>query len=315
MNAKSVLLAISAIVLMVGSGALLTWAINDLYYTSSALVVIPLALLSVFTYILGASLLGQSIRKENTYQRHGGLSSGIIFALLLIAGGTLMLCFNTGILNPIWKGFFLSWPMLLFIVGSINICRLRIILGIICAATGKFFLMEKAMIIYPDNFVYEQFISTYWPALIIIFGILIFLCIIIRPGRYKRKRHKGNWKENYMPGENENNDGKINYQFTFSGTEQVILDPVFRGGNIDLTFGGMELDLRRTSLAEGETFLYINAIFGGVEITAPDNWDIEIRSETIVGGVTDSRVKNIDKDHTKKLIIISKCTFGGIEIK
>ena len=77
----------------------------------------------------------------------------------------------------------------------------------------------------------------------------------------------------------------------------------------------MELDLRRTSLAEGDTFLYVKAVFGGVEITAPDNWDIEIHSKGFVGGVSDSRVKNIEKDHTKKLIIIAQSTFGGIEIK
>ncbi|MDR2915624.1 MAG: cell wall-active antibiotics response protein, partial [Tannerella sp.] len=157
--------------------------------------------------------------------------------------------------------------------------------------------------------------------LIVVCGILILLGAIIRPGRFRSGRfrkghhHKGNWKENYTPGENENSDGKINYQFVFSGTEQVILDPVFKGGRIDVTFGGMELDLRRTSLAEGDTFLSINTTFGGVEITAPDNWDIEIQAKSTIGGVTDSRDKNTEKDRTRKLIIIATCTLGGIEIK
>ena len=226
-----------------------------------------------------------------------------------------MLSFNTGTLNPVWKSFFFSWPMLLFVIGAVNVCKFHFIPGIICAAAGKFFLIEKAADIFPGDFAYEQFASTYWPALIIIFGVIILLGTLIRPGRFNRNRHKGNWKKDYAPDENENNDGKINYQFVFSGTEQVILDPVFRGGTIDVTFGGMELDLRRTSLAEGDTFLYVKAVFGGVEITAPDNWDIEIHSKGFVGGVSDSRVKNIEKDHTKKLIIIAQSTFGGIEIK
>ena len=84
---------------------------------------------------------------------------------------------------------------------------------------------------------------------------------------------------------------------------------------IEVTFGGIELDLRRTTLAEGDTFLNINVVFGGVEITAPDNWDIEIRPNRFAGGIEDSRVKGLEKDRSRKLIIIAKCTFGGIDIK
>jgi predicted membrane protein len=314
-NKKNGLLAIPALLLMIGSGALLGWTINDLYNTVSPLWVISLSFISVLLYITGASLMGWSLRKRNRYSSYEHAHNGVLFAFLLIAGGLLMLFFNTGTLNPVWKSFFFSWPMLLCIIGAINVCKFHFISGITCAAAGKFFLIEKAAGIFPGNFAYEQFASTYWPALIIICGVLILSGILFHPGRCRRNHYKGNWEKDYIPDENENNDGKINYRFTFGGTEQVILDPVFRGGTIDVTFGGMELDLRRTSLAEGDTFLYVKAVLGGVEITAPDNWEIEIHSKGFVGGVSDSRVKNIDKDRTRKLILVAKSTFGGIEIK
>ncbi len=319
-NKKTVILAIPAILLMAGGGALLYWTINSLYIASSMLAVVSTALLSVFMYILGASLPGWSIKQENMYHC-GGRNNGIMFALLLIAAGSLLLCFNTEILNPVWKTFFFSWPMLLFVIGATNICKSHFISGMLFAATGIFFLIGKTSEIFPEGIHSEQLTTTYWPVLIVVCGILILLGVIIRPGRFKNGRfnkgyhHKGNWKEGYTPDENENSDGKINYQFVFSGTEQVILDPIFKGGRIDVTFGGMELDLRRTSLAEGDTFLSINTTFGGVEITAPDSWDIEIQAKSTIGGVTDSRDKNVEKDRTRKLIIIATCTLGGIEIK
>jgi predicted membrane protein len=97
--------------------------------------------------------------------------------------------------------------------------------------------------------------------------------------------------------------------------EQVILDPVFKGGMIETVFGGMELDLRRTSLPEGETYLYVKAVFGGVEIKAPEDWLIEIRSEAVLGGVTDDRIKSQNMDHTRKLIIVANAVFGGVTVR
>lgn len=309
--------AIFAIILMVGSGILLNRAINTLFMAATPFVVISMVLLSVLVYVAGATLMSRSISRHNGSQSyaHNKTRNGIIFALLLIGAGILLLCFNTGWLIPVWKSVFFSWPMLLFIIGIIHICKFHFIWGIILAAIGKYFLLSEISKIYPDTLAYEQFLSTYWPVGIILLGILIFALIILRPKNLKHRHPKGNWNESYITGEQEKQDGKINYQFTFSGTEQVILDPEFKGGNIDVTFGGMELDLRHTSLPEGETFLYINALFGGVEISALDHWEIEIRSKSFLGSVSDSRVENTDKDQSRRLILVAKCTFAGIEIK
>ena len=312
---RSLLFAVLSFVLMFGGGILLCWTINDLYGSTSALVTLMSAFVSLFIYILGASIIGRSIRFRNVIHSQDDRQNGILFAFLLIAAGALMICFNTELLNPVWKPFFLSWQMLLLVIGLVSICRSRFIWGILITAVGVFFLSEKAAVIYPNVIRYEHFASTYWPAIFIVLGIIIVLSFFIRPTKCGKRHPKGNWIDDYKPDENENEDGKINYRFVFGGTEQVILDPVFKGGTIDITFGGIALDLRRTSLAEGKTFLYINAVIGGVEMRAPDTWDIEIQNKSTIGGVTDSRLKHLDRDHTRKLVIVSKCTLGGIEIK
>jgi predicted membrane protein len=309
-NKKNILSIFSAIVLIAGSGVLLERTVNSYFNAISPFIVA----LSVFIYMLGASLMGRCSRK-------GGYPSyfverpqnGTIFAFLLIAGGLLLLSFNTQFLNPSWKPFLFSWPMLLFVIGAGHICRNRFTSGVILCVIGYFFLIEKASKIFPGNLAFKQFASTYWPALMIVAGIFLFLRLLTgRPGRFRRT-HRG--KEPVATGENENSDGKINCRFVCSGTEQVILDPVFKGGTIDVICGGVELDLRRTSLAEGNTLLHVKAICGGVEIIAPDHWEIEIHSKAFVGGVHDSRIKNSVKDPARKLVLIANATFGGIEIK
>jgi predicted membrane protein len=312
---KSLLIALFSKVLMIGGGILLCWTINDLYGATSALVTLMLVFFFFFIYVFGASLIGRGFRFKNVFHPHHEIRDGIMFAFLLMAAGALMVCFNTELLNPVWKPFFISWQMALFIAGAICMCRSHITFGILLSTTGIFFLIEKAAIIYPGVIHYENFTKTYWPAVFIIAGIAIVISFVIRPAKCCKKYPKGNWIDDYIPGEHENNDGKINYRFVFSGTEQVILDPVFKGGTIEATFGGMELDLRRTSLPEGKTYLYITTVFGGVDIKAPDHWDIEFASKSFAGGVSDSRMKGVDVDHSRKLIIVAKCTFGGITLR
>ena len=313
---QNVLLAISSIVLMTGGGLLLNQTLNFYYNTLSAFIVILLSILSVIIFVVGASLMGRCVNINNVRHYRNGMSNSIIFALVLVATGMLLLGFNTAYFPSAWNGFFFSWPMLLLVIGIVHFCNCHFLWGIILAAIGKFFLFTKVSVLFPEEAIYEQFASTYWPVLIIVCGVAIFLSTILSFGKRSITCSKSKWKENNTSEESENNDGKINYRFIFSGSEQVILDPIFKGGNIDITFGGMDLDLSRTSLAEGDTFMYINVVFGGIEITVPDHWDIEIRQNRIAGGIEDSRKnKNTEIDRTRKLIVVAKCTFGGIDIK
>jgi Predicted membrane protein (DUF2154). len=310
------MIAVTSVILMIGGGLLLNVTLNLLYGVSPALLVILLVLSSVFLYVIGALLMGRCVNNgKQQFMGVGGINHNVVFAFILVAIGLLLLGFNMGLLPHIWRSYFFSWPMALLILGIGQLFKPNFIWGAVLTLTGIFFLFSRASNIYPDIEFYEQFISMFWPLLIIIAGVLILLSAFMRPGHGIRFYHKASCSVDKQPNQSENNDGKINYRLTFSGTEQVILDPVFKGGNIEVTFGGIELDLRRTTLAEGDTFLNINVVFGGVEITAPDNWDIEIRPNRFAGGIEDSRVKGFEKDRTRKLIIIAKCTFGGIDIK
>ena len=224
---KRLLFAITSIILMAAGGLLLYLTLNVYFYSLQPFLVITLTFLSMFIYVTGATLMGRCGRK-NGYRFLNESNNGLEFASHLVAAGLLLLGFNTGFFPSVWKGFFFSWPMLLFALGAINICkRHHFIWGIILTAIGTFFLFSKIEHIYPDILLYEQFFSTYWPIGIILIGLLILFSIIFRPKRFKQPR--GRDKEEFTSGESENQDGKINYKFIFSGTEQVILDPEFKG--------------------------------------------------------------------------------------
>jgi hypothetical protein len=181
-----VLQAILSIALMIGSGALLVWTLNTLRATVGAFGVMTLILMAILIFTIGAAWMGRLAYHASSYNQHRHYHShhGIIFALIIIAVGALLLAFNTGFLPVVWKGFFFSWPMALLVFGAIELFSERhFVSGIILIAVGKFFLVDKLSLIYPQDAIFVQFTSTYWPVLFIIVGILIFLQLLLKPKR------------------------------------------------------------------------------------------------------------------------------------
>jgi hypothetical protein len=336
MKSISAVQAVLAVALMAGSFVLTGWSIRNLSDVWSPASVVLLVLCLVFVFVVGAMWIGWLVTHPD-YNLFGW-DNGAVAALLMTAAGILLLCFNAGVLPKAWKGFFFSWPMLLYVLGATNTCRFRFISGFIVALAGIFFLIPRMTAIYPGEAFYRQFADVYWPLLIIILpGLLFFVHILLhkrgcysgrhtiwKHGKFRRWecQHRERFfrkhaRKRYSSVTQENEEGKINYRSLFGSIEQVILDPEFKGGNMDATFGSIELNLRHTSLPDGETFLYARTVFGGIEIQVPPDWYVEvIPARVMAGGVNDSRAARTVPSHPeKKLIIVAECEFGGISIE
>ncbi|MDR3266976.1 MAG: LiaF-related protein [Tannerella sp.] len=110
--------------------------------------------------------------------------------------------------------------------------------------------------------------------------------------------------------------GRLDKNVVFASCDEIYLDEVFTGGEINAVFGNVELDLRRTTLSEGETRLEINDVFGSIELYVPSTWYIEIHLDNVCAGSNDSRHINPDNvDKTRKLIITGSVVFGNCEIR
>jgi predicted membrane protein len=301
------------------------WSIRylDGYLSPMGTVIVVLCLVSLF--VAGTMWLGCLTRRSRYHYLYSGTNNGAVFALLLTAFGVLLLGFNTGVLPVAWRSFFFSWPMILYVAGVIGICRSHYPAGSIVALIGAFFLIAKTSAVYPDEWRFDRFCGTYWPVLIILPGLVFFAHACFTKGGYGghfKHRHwrTGKWEHvNWWEHKNrkECEDGKINYQSLFGGIEQVVLDPVFHGGVLETTFGGIELDLSHTSLPEGDTYLYVKTVFGGIQITVPPEWSVEIvPAKTVAGGVNDQRVRMTPPAGAEKnLVLVAECVFGGVVLK
>jgi predicted membrane protein len=246
----------------------------------------------------------------------------IVFGIILISLGGLLIASNVGVLPHGFHKIVISWQMLLIIIGIVSIVKHQIFhfhgLSMLCL--GIFFIIPKVAKVFPSAFSgmdMDNFIATYWPVLPIICGIILILYIPVAHRRHVERcgeRVRTHFRNtNCCQKENCSQEEHILKVCVFS-SGRYIVNGEFKGGTLQAIFGGIEFDLRKACLPEGETILNIEAIFGGIELSVPDNWLIEVKVESVLGGIDDSRM-TVPVDSTHRLVIKGSAVFGGVEIK
>lgn len=223
------------------------------------------------------------------------VKSSVVIGIILVLIGFVFLLRNYDIyLFPIdflsWEYFFILFGVLLFVLSDNKTA------GIIFIAIGLFNLVPEL-----------------WPIIFIIIGGYIL---------FKRRGSRSYFHQKYFKGEGSRNVDERANDFLedvsiFGGGNKTINTDNFKGGSAVSIFGGSEINLYGSKLADGENTLEITAIFGGSTLIIPSEWKVELDVVSIFGGFSDKRRKdpNIVYDTSKVLIVKGLCLFGGGEIK
>lgn len=232
----------------------------------------------------------------------------------MILAGTLFLAFNFGWFDPALRSIVFSWPMI-FVVFAFFALAKREYWGILFwLVLAAFFLLPRIAALYPDLLpgINEDFAQNFWPVLLIIVGIGVILKISFGKRISCCRRDREQFDVNKIEG----TDGIYVRKVVFGGNEDIFLEPVFRGGQIEVVFGGVELDLRRASLPEGDTYLQVEAVFGGIKLYLPDDWVVVPKISTVLGGVDNKHFsKSANHDTSRRLLINGEIVFGVCEIR
>lgn len=248
---------------------------------------------------------------ETTYyekrHRRGG---SYLMAVVCILLGILFLGRNIGFIPPDVFHLVVSWPMILVVWGVYSLFRRHFTGGAFLILIGLYFLFPHL------EWISNDWVRTYWPLGLVVLGCILLLkkkdtSVMNEDGRRGRFFSKGN--RQLIRGRAE--EGYVNSDISFTSVKHIVLDPVFKGARLNLSFGGIHLDLRRTTLSEPETLITIDSSFGGVELYIPDNWKVRLEVDSFLGGCDDHRylATNLDSEHV--LIIRGNLTFSGLEIK
>jgi predicted membrane protein len=249
-------------------------------------------------------------------KRNSHKVSSVICGLLFLAAGAMLF------MLPEYKSVILSWPMLLVAIGFVFLfSRDKWFAGVILLLVGGFFLLPKL------NIERLEFITQNgWAIGLVIIGVLVVyraifgkrflyrssdgICVITtdtKHGRGNRSR---------CCGSHGNESGYIDRNCVFSGGKEKMDIKNFKGGEINSVFGGIELDLSDSQLAEGTHRLELNSVFLGIVLFVPLEWNIEIQQTQVFGNFVDNRPKRgFEVDEKRTLIIEANAVFGGGEIK
>ena len=231
---------------------------------------------------------------HHTDHNVGGAKRLMTGALLLAAGGLLLLK-NFDLLSWYVEDIIFSWQMLLIAIGFISLAGRNYTGAIILFSIGGFFLL-------PDIFTNLDinFISIFWPLVIIVIG----LTLILRRKNFTGSKKNTEFSNNYIDEMN-----------IFGGSERIITSEYFEGGKITSIFGGSTVNLKNVKLKNGYAEIEMTSIFGGAKIYVPENWDVRIEATNIFGGINDKRQIDISEPNSANVLVIKGAAiFGGGEI-
>ena len=113
-------------------------------------------------------------------------------------------------------------------------------------------------------------------------------------------------------------DGKNILKITsaFGETSHRVEEEVFYGADIEAAFGSVRLDLREAIFNGNEDVrIHVKASFAGVEIYVPDDVGVEVRSDSVFGGVNNKTAdRSIGRSSSHTIFLVAECSFAGVDI-
>jgi len=229
-------------------------------------------------------------------------SSRVFFGIVLVIVGVLLLLRMAHLVY--WLNIDLTWPVIMIAVG--------VILGIKCQFRRNawwILIVVGILNLMPERMIYGRPSADYvWPLMIVIVGIVIAL----RPrGAYRFRDRRFAFAKVINP------EGSINIDVSFGGKKEVVTSKDFKGGTVNVAFGGVELNLVQADFQGTDVVLEMNVSFSGAEIVIPAHWELKNEINPSFGSVEDKRYLQTQPtgETRKTLILRGACSFGGIEIK
>jgi predicted membrane protein len=234
---------------------------------------------------------------------------GMAAGLILIAVGTLFLLGHMGLVDTgrLWK----FWPLIIVVVGLVKFFKER-------SQVGGAITIVIGVLLQLNQLGYLRLSwGSVWPLILIAAGIAMIWSRFEVPKFPTPPADAGIAGMGTVSGTSSYET--LNEYALFGGIERRMHTNSFRGGSIVSVFGGVEVDFLSADIEGQEAVIYVEAIFGGIEMRVPERWKVVFQGQSIFGGYSDeTRPPLADTPGStprKTLILRGKAVFGGINVK
>ncbi|MCF8231657.1 MAG: cell wall-active antibiotics response protein [Bacteroidales bacterium] len=234
-----------------------------------------------------------------------GSKSKLLMGLFIVLAGFLFLFNRMDLLSDSFADIVFSFQMLLLAIGIIAVgSYVRNVVGwILIVIGGGFLLADMAGISAGFN-------EVFWPALVIIIGLVIIFKSSGRSflhGKWQKKPH-------YLS--EVKNDEEFEDVAVFGGGDKSYTLKNLRSGKIVAIFGGSEIDFSETEISDEGAVIEVFYMFGGSTLWVPADWNVKTDVVSIFGGFEEKRHPTKSAaENGKKLYVKGMALFGGGEIK
>lgn len=223
----------------------------------------------------------------------GNVLWGLVFIILGIIFGANAL--GIANINIFFKGW---WTLFIIVPSAIELIREK------DKTTSAIFLLVGIILL-----ICEQDIISFT-----MISKLIFPIILVAIGLCFLFKDVINKKTNTKIKELNNNGEKLQeYNSVFGSQEINFNGQEFKGVTVNAVFGSAVLKLEDANITK-DVIINSNAIFGGIEIVAPKNVNIKVKSTPVFGG-TSNKVNNKYNENLPTIYVNSTAVFGGVDIK
>ncbi|MCG8697874.1 MAG: cell wall-active antibiotics response protein [Bacteroidales bacterium] len=229
--------------------------------------------------------------------------------LFILVIGVALIFRSIGLFEYFIDQYIFEWPVILIAAGVISLLsKPNKGPGIILLSLGLVFYLKEI------NFFHLGFDIVVWQVIVAIILLLFgFSLIFLKKPIHKKDKDKDVYKDSESDDENE----IIDEVAVLGGGDRNILTDNFRGGRFIGIFGGSNFYMKGCSLAPGKNVLNVICVFGGFKMVIPEDWNVQIKTTSIFGGINDKRRYHDDPNiiHANQLIIRGLLIFGGGDIK
>lgn len=223
----------------------------------------------------------------------------VIIGLLLTAG-------NLGWLRT--RDYVAYWPLVIVAGGLTKVFNSQSTAG---RVTGGIFTFVGAWWVLDNLGVVHTSVADWWPLVFVFLGVRVIFGARPRPRVILRPR-SGEVTSVAAPEGGATDDFVHGFAF-WSAIRRRIVSSAFRGADLTAVMGGVELDLRGATAANGEAVIDVFAMWGGIEIRVPPDWSVSNQATAIMGGVEDKSTATADA--RQRLVVRGFVLMGGVEVK
>jgi Cell wall-active antibiotics response 4TMS YvqF/Domain of unknown function (DUF5668) len=243
---------------------------------------------------------------------------GLWPGFLLVSVGTGLLARELGLL-PAHIKVLDFWPLVIVTVGISVLLRAG---GLVSAVLALAFIGTGGVLLAGNLGFLASSVTRFWPVLVVLLG----LWALIRreaeaddpdplsPLEGGSTLADGSSSGN-APLQPNGDADRLHRRYVAAGAQLRIESQAWKGGELIVTAGGVELDLRQASLAPEGAVLAVRVLMGGVDIRVPDTWQVHCDVTPLLGGADDLTRSTQGVGSAPRLRIVGNVTLGGVTVQ